>query len=205
MAIIRRCVHKYNDENDDSSSVCEFKCANKSVDLRDDINEMKYKESLFRKSLKQILKSKKQEKDTRTVVVKNLHPTTTVDDLKWAFKDFGRIYSATVSCTFGSKHSRGNGHAFLEFRDIETMVQATNMNGAIVQSRAIRVAPKNTNTVDIVKGSHRHGHRYGQRQGYGQGFWAGKTSGHGYGRAFARAILDVEQECHGHSTLRQGP
>lgn len=220
MAIICRCVHRYNDENDDQSSVCEFDCKNKTVDLRDEINKLKCMESLIRKSPKQISKFKKQEQDTRSVVVNNLHPTTTVDELKWAFKDFGQIYSATISCTFGSKHSRGNGHAFLEFRDIETMVQATNMNGATVQSRTIRVAPKNTNTVGIVKGpnsngrgrhgyehgygqSHRHG--YGQHQGYRSGFGAGKTSGHAYGRAFGRDIFNVEQGHHSHSTLRQGP
>ncbi|KAF9386857.1 hypothetical protein CPC16_007351 [Podila verticillata] len=187
MAIICRCIHRYNDENDDSSSC--------------------------------ILKFKKQEQDTCTVAVNNLHLITTVDDLKWALKDFGRIYSARISCTFGSKHSRGNGHAFLEFRDIETMVQATNMNGTIVQSRAIQVALKNANTVDIVKGpknngygrhghghgySQRHGRGYGQRQGYGRGFGAGKTSGHGYGHAFGRDILNVGQGHHGHSTLCQG-
>lgn len=120
MAIIHRCTHRYKD--DDASSACTFECKRKPTDLRDDINELKYKQSLLRKSPKQISKLKKQEQDARTIIVTNLDPTTSMAELKRVFMGFGRIYSASLSCSFGSKHSHGQGYAFLEFRGIETVV-----------------------------------------------------------------------------------
>ncbi|KAF9382127.1 hypothetical protein CPB97_007338, partial [Podila verticillata] len=119
MAIIHRCTHRYKD--DDASSACTFECKRKPTDLRDDIIELKYKQSLLRKSPKQISKLKKQEQDARTIIVTNLDPTTSMAELKRVFMDFGRIYSASLSCSFGSKHSHGQGYAFLEFRGIETV------------------------------------------------------------------------------------
>ncbi|KAG0322184.1 hypothetical protein BG000_003001 [Podila horticola] len=197
MGIIRRCTHRYNDDDDDTSSVCTFECENKRFDLRDEINKMKYKQSLLRKSPKQHRKEKLQDKDARTVMVNNLHRTTTMEDLKKAFMDFGRIYSATLSCTFRSKDARGHGHALLEFRDIETMILACNMDGAILHSRSIRVSPKSSSTIRIIKGpvtddgyEQRYGRGHGQN--YGAGEASGRGYGHGYGRIFGRDITNIK-------------
>ncbi|KAG0037625.1 hypothetical protein BGZ82_002171 [Podila clonocystis] len=65
MGIIRRCTRSYNDD-DDTSSICAFECENNAFDLRDNINEMKYKKCLLRKTPKQLRKEKFQDKDTRT-------------------------------------------------------------------------------------------------------------------------------------------
>ncbi|KAF9336393.1 hypothetical protein BG006_008800 [Podila minutissima] len=175
MGIIRRCFQRCNDDNHGSSSVRIFERENKPYDLRDDINEIKYER--LRKTPKQQRKEKNQkkiqDKYMRTVIVNNLHPTTTVEDLKMAVIDFGRIYSATISCTFDSNQFRRQGNALLEFGDIQTMVRACNMDGAVLHSRTIRVSPKRF-TIGIIKGpatddgyGPRHGHEHGRSDGAG--------------------------------------
>ncbi|KAG0357163.1 hypothetical protein BG005_003872 [Podila minutissima] len=174
-------------------------------------NEIKYER--LRKTPKQQRKEKNQkkiqDKYMRTVIVNNLHPTTTVEDLKMAFIDFGHIYSATISCTFDSNQFRRQGNALLEFGDIQTMVRACNMDGAVLHSRTIRVSPKSF-TIGIIKGlatddgyGPRHGHEHGRSDGAGNAFGRSRSRGHGhghghghgrtFGRTFGRDIVNIER------------
>ncbi|KAG0096814.1 hypothetical protein BGZ93_003957 [Podila epicladia] len=60
MSIIRNYIHRYNDDNHDASSISTFEYENKTFDLRDEINEIKYER--LRKTPKQQWREKIQKK-----------------------------------------------------------------------------------------------------------------------------------------------
>ncbi|KAF9369546.1 Polyadenylate-binding protein 2 [Podila verticillata] len=194
MAIIdKRCPHRHGDENqdDDTASVCSFSidCANRPYDLRQDVERMKDTNHRIRKSPKQIYKNKKQKKDLHSIHITNLNPATTIDELKRAFKGFGPILSATVACSF--KNGNTTGHAYLEFKDVESMVKAARLDRTLLHSRMIHVVPKCGNKIAIVREAGKeqvqgHGHGYGQERRQDRG--RDDTSG----RAFGRDIFNTD-------------
>jgi RNA recognition motif-containing protein len=167
MAIIyKRCPHRHGDENqdDDTASVCSFSidCANRPYDIRQDIERMKDTNNRIRKSPKQIYKNKKQNKDLHSIHITNLNPATRIDELKRAFTGFGPILSATIACSFKNGHS--TGHAYLEFKDVESMVKAARLDRTLLCSRTIHVVPKCGSRIAIIRGAGKE-----QAQGHGRG------------------------------------
>ncbi|KAG0335415.1 hypothetical protein BG000_007527 [Podila horticola] len=83
---------------------------------------VKHKQGLVHKTRKQLTREKKQEENSRTVMVTNLDPKNTLDDLWGLFNDFGKMYSTALSHSFSSKGSRACGRAYLVFHNTELMV-----------------------------------------------------------------------------------
>ncbi|KAG0362690.1 Polyadenylate-binding protein 2 [Podila minutissima] len=171
MAIIdERCPHRHGDQDDDDVCSYDIACANRPYDLRDDIERIKQTNNRIRKSPRQIYKNKKQNKDLHSVHVTNLDPKTTIDELKRVFRGYGPILSATVACNFNNREN--TGRAFVEFKDVEDMVKATRLDRTLLRSRIIRVVPKCTHKIAIVRESRKEqkGRGYGHMQERGPKF-----------------------------------
>lgn len=108
--------------------------------------------------------------DSRSIYVGNVDYSTTLEELKELFSACGPVERVTIP---SDKGGQPKGFAYIEFKDVDSISNASLLNETEFKGRLLKISPKRTN----IPGFNRGGAR-GGRGGFRGGFRGGR-GGHG--------------------------